>query len=35
MAVIMITAALRQSIMGLGYLLILIPRFKDGAEVLN
>lgn len=34
-AVILIASALRQSFLGLGYAILLLPRFKDGAEVLN
>jgi len=34
-AVILVGSALRQSFLGLGYAILLLPRFKDGAEVLN
>jgi len=33
--IVMLMATMRQSIIALGYVLILIPRIKDGAEVLN
>jgi hypothetical protein len=33
--VILLMATMRQSLISLGYVLILIPRIKDGAEVLN
>ena len=32
--VVLLMATLRQSIMSLGYVMILIPRMKDGSEVL-
>ena len=34
-AVLLMAGALRQSFLGMGYAVLLLPRFKDGAEVLN
>jgi hypothetical protein len=33
--IILLMATMRQSILSLGYVFILLPRMKDGAEVLN
>jgi len=33
--IVMLMACMRQSLISFGYLLILIPRVKDGAEVLE
>ena len=32
---VLLMATMRQSIISLGYVLILLPRMKDGSEVLN
>jgi hypothetical protein len=35
MMIVLLMAVMRQSFLSLGYVLIILPRIRDGAEVLN